>query len=657
MKSKNRVTYLFIQWTVVHILSYPENAEQSPLAAVGGWSSGTLSLFVKHRTVPTYKAPLRDMRFLMNEVLDYPAHYARLANGGEATPDMVEAILEGAASWCEEVLAPLNLSGDQEGCQFNAGEVSTPAGFREAYRQFVEGGWQGLSFPVEYGGQGLPNSLSVFKAEMMGAANWSFSMYPGLSLGCINTLLRYASEAQKSQYLPALISGEWTGTMCLTEPQCGTDLAQIRTRAEPQPNGSYRITGTKMFISAGDHDLAENIVHIVLARLPGAPAGTRGISLFVVPKFLVDADGSAGQRNAVSCGSIEHKMGIRASATAVLNFDAAVGDLIFEPNKGLEAMFTFMNTARIGIALQGIAHAEASFQGALSYARDRRSMRALSGKKEPDSIADALIWHPDVRRMLLTQKAIAEGGRAMIYAAAQTADVMFNAGLEDDRVAQARYDNMLGFYTPILKGFLTEMGLEAANLGMQVFGGHGYIHEHGMEQIARDARIATLYEGTTGIQALDLLGRKVLIGSRGKCVRDFTRIMLRLAGQHLAARGSKGRMARSLTRHAIQWNLLTLRIMWRAARDRDLVGSTSVDYLMYSGYVMMGHFWALQAEQARQRLRSGQGAESADFYGAKIQTAEFYFDRLLPRAEAHRRSALAPTRSLMQMDNGNFAFP
>ncbi|MEF8751818.1 MAG: acyl-CoA dehydrogenase C-terminal domain-containing protein [Candidatus Accumulibacter necessarius] len=607
--------------------------------------------------MPTYKAPLRDMRFLMNEVFDYPAHYARLANGAEATPEMVEAILEAAASWCEEVLAPLNLSGDQEGCHFNAGKVSTPAGFREAYRQFVDGGWQGLSFPVEYGGQGLPTSLSVFKAEMMGAANWSFSMYPGLSLGCINTLLRYASEAQRSQYLPALVSGEWTGTMCLTEPQCGTDLAQIRTRAEPQPDGSYRITGTKMFISAGDHDLAENIVHIVLARLPDAPAGTRGISLFVVPKFLVDADGSAGQRNAVSCGSIEHKMGIRASATAVLNFDAAVGHLIFEPNKGLEAMFTFMNTARIGIALQGIAHAEASFQGALSYARDRRSMRALSGKKEPDSIADALIWHPDVRRMLLTQKAIAEGGRAMIYAAAQTADLMFNAVLEDDRAAQAQYDNMLGFYTPILKGFLTEMGLEAANLGMQVFGGHGYIHEHGMEQIARDARIATLYEGTTGIQALDLLGRKVLIGSRGKCVRDFTRIMLRLAGPHLAARGSKGRMARSLTRHAIQWNLLTLRIMWRAARDRDLVGSTSVDYLMYSGYVMMGHFWALQAEQARQRLRSGQGAESADFYRAKIQTAEFYFDRLLPRAEAHRRSALAPTRSLMQMDNGNFAFP
>ncbi|MGV0952463.1 MAG: acyl-CoA dehydrogenase family protein, partial [Azonexus sp.] len=382
--------------------------------------------------MPTYKAPLRDMRFLINEVLDYPAHYARLSNGGDATPDMVDAILEGAATLCEEVLAPINLSGDQEGCHFNAGEVTTPAGFKEAYRQFVDGGWQGLSFPTEYGGQGLPTSLSLFKTEMMGAANWSFNMYPGLSLGCINTLLRYGTEAQKSLYLPSLVSGEWTGTMCLTEPQCGTDLAQVKTRAELQPDGSYKLTGTKIFISAGEHDLAGNIVHIVLARLPGAPAGTRGISLFVVPKFLVAEDGSAGQRNSVNCGSIEHKMGIRGSATAVLNFDGATGHLIFEPNKGLEAMFTYMNTARLGIAIQGVAHAEASFQGALAYAKDRRSMRALSGKKEPEANADSLIWHADVRRMLLTQKAIAEGGRAMIYAAAQAADLMFNATLEND---------------------------------------------------------------------------------------------------------------------------------------------------------------------------------------------------------------------------------
>jgi hypothetical protein len=491
---------------------------------------------------------------------------------------------------------------------------------------------------------------------MMGAANWSFNMYPGLSLGCINTLLQFGTQAQKSLYLPALIGGRWTGTMCLTEPQCGTDLAQVRTRAEPQSDGSYRITGTKMFISAGEHDLAANIVHIVLARLPGAPAGIRGISLFLVPKFLVNEDGTVGARNAVNCGSIEHKMGIRGSATALLNFDGAQGQLVFEPNRGLEAMFTFMNTSRIGIAIQGVAHAEASFQGALSYAKDRRSMRALTGKKEPDSIADSLIWHADVRRMLLTQKAFAEGGRAMIYAAAQSADLMFNAMLERDSAAHAHYDSLLGFYTPILKGFLTEAGLEAANLGVQVFGGHGYIQEHGMEQIARDARIATLYEGTTGIQALDLLGRKVLQGTRGKCVRDFTRIMMSFAGRDVLMPGSRGRMARSTFRRALEWNVLTLRIMFRASRDRDLVGAASVDYLMYSGYVMMAYFWALQASKARRLLRSGKGAESPEFYRAKIQTAEFYFSRLLPRADVHHANALASTRSLMQMDNGNFAF-
>jgi hypothetical protein len=606
--------------------------------------------------MPTYKAPLRDMRFVMNEVLDYPAHYARLPNGGEATPDTVAAILEGAAALCEEVLGPLNLSGDAEGCRLDHGEVGTPAGFKEAYRQFVDGGWQGLSFPAEYGGQGLPASLSLIKTEMMGAANWSFNMYPGLSLGCINTLLRYGSAAQKASYLPSLVSGEWTGTMCLTEPQCGTDLGQVRTRAEPQADGRYRITGTKMFISAGEHDLTPNIVHIVLARLPGSPPGTRGISLFVVPKFLVGADGSLGERNAVTCASLENKMGIHASPTAVLNFDEAIGELIFEPNRGLEAMFTFMNTARIGTAIQGVAHAEASFQGALAYARERRSMRALSGKKDPEAVADALIWHADVRRMLLTQKAIAEGGRAMIYAAAQTADIVFNATLDNDAAAVEKFDDRLGFYTPIIKGFLTEMGIEAANLGMQVLGGHGYIHEHGMEQIARDARIATLYEGTTGIQALDLLGRKVLVGTRGKCVRDFTRLMLRFARRHLFARGAVGAMARATLRRAIEWNALTLRIMFGARRDRDLVGSASVDYLMYSGYVMMGYFWALQAAKAARFLHDGKGSESPEFYRAKIQTAEFYFARLLPRADAHRTGALAPPRSVMQMRNEDFAF-
>ena len=469
--------------------------------------------------MPNYQAPLRDMRFLMNEVLDFPGHYAQLVNGKDATPDMVEAILSEAAKFCEEVLAPLNASGDAEGCHFDQGEVRTPAGFKDAYAQYIAGGWQGLSHPEEFGGQGLPMSLGLIKSEMMGTANWSFTMYPGLSLGCMNTLMQHGDAALKALYMPRLVSGEWTGTMCLTEPQCGTDLGQVSTRAEPQADGSFRITGTKIFISAGEHDLADNIVHIVLARLPDAPPGTRGISLFLVPKNQVDAQGHVGARNGVSCGALEHKMGIKASATAVLNFDGAQGWMLGQAHRGLEAMFTFMNTARIGTAVQGVAHAELSYQGALAYAKERRSMRALTGKKEPQQKADALIWHADVRRMLLTQKCVAEGGRAMVYFAAQYADHMVNGMLAGDDKAYAHWDDKLGFLTPILKGFLTELGLEASSLGMQVFGGHGYIREHGMEQILRDARISTLYEGTTGIQALDLLGRKVLLLTRGACVR------------------------------------------------------------------------------------------------------------------------------------------
>ncbi len=602
-----------------------------------------------------YKVPLRDMRFLMNEVFDYPAHYQSLPNGEDASPAVVDAILDAAAVYCEEVLAPLNTSGDQEGCHFANGEVSTPRGFKEAYAQFVEGGWQGLSFPAEYGGQALPMSLNLLKSEMMGAANWAFNMYPGLSIGCINTILQFGSDEIKRQYLPKLVAGEWTGTMCLTEPQCGSDLAQVKTLAQPQADGRYLIRGTKIFISSGEHDLTENIVHIVLARLPDAPPGTRGISLFIVPKFLLGSEGGLGLRNAVHCGSIEHKMGIAANATAVLNFEDASAWLIGQPHKGLEAMFTFMNTARIGTAIQGVAHAERSFQGALSYARERRSMRALSGKKEPDQVADALLWHPDVRRMLMTQKAIAEGGRSMIYGAAQLADRMFDAAWSGDKVKHAQFDSELGFYTPILKGFLTEMGLEAANLGVQVYGGHGYIREHGMEQIVRDARIATLYEGTTGIQALDLLGRKVLQGTRGQCIRDFTAKMWSLARPVMFTRGPLGAMGRSLARRALQWNLLTLRLMWKARRDREQVGSASVDYLMYSGYVMMAYFWALQAMRAKALLDSGKGAESSDFYTVKIQTAEFYFQRLLPRADAHARAALADAGALMQIKGDSFS--
>ncbi|MCO8043931.1 acyl-CoA dehydrogenase C-terminal domain-containing protein [Acinetobacter bohemicus] len=605
--------------------------------------------------MPAYKAPLHDIRFLMNEVLDYPAHYQNLSNGEYADADTVDMILEGAADFCENVLSPLNQSGDLEGCHFENGEVKTPKGFKEAYDQFVQGGWQGLSYPEEFGGQNLPMSLNLIKSEMMGTANWSFQMYPGLSIGCINTIMQYGTEAQKNTYLPHLVAGTWAGTMCLTEPQCGTDLGQVKTKAEPKEDGSYAISGTKIFISAGEHDLTENIVHIVLARLPDAPQGTKGISLFIVPKFVPAADSGIGERNPVTCGSIEHKMGIRASATAVLNFDNAVGYLIGEPNKGLHAMFTFMNTARIGTAIQGICHAELSFQGALPYAKERLSMRALSGKKDPEKVADAIIHHADVRRMLLTQKAIAEGGRAMIYHAAQIADNMNDALVRGDQAAFEEQDDHLGFYTPILKGFLTEMGFEAANHGVQVFGGHGYIQEWGMEQIVRDARISTLYEGTTGVQALDLIGRKVLLTSKGKVIRDYTAEILKFCGQHARNKYMR-RFAWDLTKLCAQWNALTVRIMLAARKDRDIVSSASVDFLMFSGYVMMAYFWAQQAAVASAKLTSGDGAETPEFYKAKIKTADFYFERLLPRAQGHAEAMVNPSKTLTTLAAEHFSF-
>ncbi|HKY91960.1 MAG TPA: acyl-CoA dehydrogenase C-terminal domain-containing protein, partial [Nevskiaceae bacterium] len=591
--------------------------------------------------MPAYKAPLRDMRFLLNEVFDYPTHYAGLTNGKDADPDTVASILEECAKLCEEVLAPINLSGDQEGCHLENGEVRTPKGFKDAYEQYVAGGWQGLSHPQEYGGQGLPMSMGLIKSEMMGTANWAFTMYPGLALGAMNTILQYATPEQLKTYMPPLVEGRWLGTMCLTEPQCGTDLGQVKTKAEDRGDGSYALSGTKIFISAGEHDLTENIVHVVLARLPDAPPGTKGISLFIVPKFLANADGSVGERNGVTCSSIEHKMGIHGNATCVLNFDGAIGYLIGQPNKGLEAMFTFMNTARVGTAIQGVAHAEASFQGALTYAKDRRSMRALSGKKEPDKVADAIIHHADVRRMLLTQKAIAEGGRAMIYFAAQYADHMVNGIIENDPKKYKEWDDKLGFFTPILKGFLTEMGLEAANLGMQVYGGHGYIAEHGMEQIARDARIATLYEGTTGIQALDLLGRKVLLGTRGRAVREFTGLLAKYSVDHMRHPKLR-RYATELAKLAAEWNVLTVRIMLMARKDRDAVSSACHHFLMYSGYVTMAYFWALMASVASQKLAQEGGAESPEFYKAKIATAKFYFDHILPRAKGHATSMIKP---------------
>jgi alkylation response protein AidB-like acyl-CoA dehydrogenase len=597
----------------------------------------------------SYKAPIADIKFLIEDVFDYYGHYNKYPEFAEATPDLNDAILQECAKFCENELLPLYQSGDKEGCTFDNGAVITPKGFKEAYNKYVEGGWQSLSHPVEHGGQGLPPSLGLAKQEMMGTANWSWSMYPGLSHGAMNTVQTHGSDEQKELYLTRLTEGTWTGTMCLTEPQCGTDLGQVKTKAEPNDDGTYNITGTKIFISAGEHDLTDNIIHIVLARLPNAPKGTRGISLFIVPKIKTDAQGNLGESNHVTCGSIEDKMGIKASATAVLNFDNAVGELIGPENKGLECMFTFMNAARVGTALQGVCSAELAFQNSLIYAKERLSMRSLTGKKFPDQVADPIIVHPDVRKMLMTQKAISEGGRAMIYYTAKIVDEIEMAKTDAEKSAA---DERLGFITPILKAFLTELGSESANHGLQIFGGHGFIKEWGMEQIVRDARIATLYEGTTGIQALDLLGRKILL-SRGKSLKAFSKEILTFCKDKsmISSNPHKRQMNKfvwSLSKAVANWQQYSLRLAIKAKKDRDIVGSASVDYLMYSGYIVMAYFWAQMVQTSYEKLATD--VENRDFYRAKIKTAEFYFERMLPRTKSLAKTMMADPKTLMQLD-------
>ncbi len=601
-----------------------------------------------------YTPPITDIKFLIEDVFDFYGHYQKHENYSEVNQELVNMVIEECGKFCSNELAPLYQKGDEEGCHWEDGKVTTPKGFKEAYQTYVEGGWQSLSHPVEYGGQGLPQSLGLIKAEMMGTANWSWSMYPGLSMGAMNTLLEHGDEQQKKTYLTRLTEGVWTGTMCLTEAHCGTDLSQVKTRAEPNGDGTYKITGSKIFISAGEHDLTENIIHIVLARLPDAPEGVKGISLFIVPKMKVKEDGSVGEFNQVLCGSIEDKMGIKASSTAVLNFEGSEGYLIDEENKGLQYMFTFMNTARVGTALQGVCAAELAYQKSLPYAKERLSMRSLTGVKYPEKVADPLIVHPDVRKMLLTQKAITEGGRAMVYYTSKIVDDLSQCSDEEER---KRLDDRLGFLTPILKAFLTEMGFESVNQGIQVFGGHGYIKEWGMEQILRDVRIATLYEGTTGIQALDLLGRKVLL-QRGKPLNAFAReILVFCKDKSLISSNPHNRRMHKfvwpLSKAVLNWQQYSIRLALKAKTNRDIVGSASVDYLMYSGYVTMGYFWAMMAQTANEKI--AEKPDNIEFYRAKVRTAEFYYKRIMPRIKSLGQTMMADPNTLMRLDEDSFS--
>ncbi len=592
----------------------------------------------------TYRAPLSDMRFVLFDVLGAEALFSRLGFD-DATRDVVDAVLEEGARFTETVLAPLNRIGDEIGCSYDraTGDVTTPPGFKQAYAQYVEGGWAGLVSPVEFGGQGLPHAAGVPLKEMIDAANLAWGNFPLLSHGATEALLHHGEPWQREAFLKPIVAGRWTGTMCLTEPHCGTDLGLLKTKATPEADGGFSITGTKIFITAGEHDFTDNIVHLVLARLPDAPTGSKGISLFIVPKMRVDREGNVGERNAVRCGALEHKMGIHGSATCVINFDGAQGYLIGGPNKGLAAMFTMMNTARLAVGLQGLGVADRAWQNALRYARERLQMRSLSGTKFPDKPADPIIVHPDVRRMLLTCKALIEGGRLLGYHAASLVDIVGHSGDADER---AQADALLGFVTPIVKACLTEWGVECTYHALQCFGGHGYIAEHGMEQLARDARITTLYEGTTGIQALDLMGRKIMqqqgIGLQA---------MLAMIEEFCAANAGNGAVAEflgPLRAKAAEWQQLTMTIGQRAVADADEVGAAAWDYLFYSGYVALAYWWA------RSVAAADASSHPEAFKESKRETARFYFARILPRTLAHKAAVESGAASLMALDATRF---
>ena len=595
-----------------------------------------------------YKTPLRDVKFVIQELLDCESHYQRLGYQ-DASIEMIDAVLAEGAKLSEQVFSPLNQIGDQQGCTWNNGQVTTPEGFKEAYQQYVEGGWSTLSQSVQYGGQGLPHSLNVTFSEFLVGANHSLAMYPGLSHGASATIEAHGTQAQKDLFLPKLVEGTWTGTMCLTEPHCGTDLGMLRTKAELNEDGSYALTGTKIFISAGDHDLSENIVHIVIARIPGSPAGTKGISLFIVPKFSINDDGSVADRNGVNCGSIEHKMGINGNATCVINFDGAKGYLIGDVNRGLNCMFTFMNAARIGVSNEGVAAAEASFQGALAYAKDRLQMRSLTGPKNVDGPADPIIVHPDVRRMLLTQKTIAEGGRVLVAYLAQLVDIEH---AEKDEAIKQDAATKLAFLTPIAKAFLSELGFEATSHGVQIYGGHGFIKEWGMEQLMRDTKISCIYEGTTGIQALDLLGRKVL-GTQGAIIKPFSDEVTAFCQSSMDT-PEMAQFIQPIIAYSKEWAEIIQAVGKKAMNNPDEIGGASVDFLMYSGYITLAYFWAKSAKVALDKLAAG--TDEVKFYQSKVKTAQFYFDRMLPRAKGHAACIEGGVTSMMAIDSEDFVF-
>ncbi|MCK5880699.1 MAG: acyl-CoA dehydrogenase C-terminal domain-containing protein [Sinobacterium sp.] len=597
--------------------------------------------------MPAYKAPLRDMQFVLDDLLNATEHYADIPGRTPFDDDLRGAVINEAAKLAENVLSPINQSGDAEGCQFEDGKVTVPNGFKEAFQAYGQGGWAGLAASEEVSGQNLPASAGILVNELLGTANWAWNMYTGLTFGAVKCIAEHGNDQQRDLYVRKMVEGEWTGTMCITEAHCGSDVGQAKAKAELQADGSYKITGAKHFITGGEHDMADNIVHLTLARIVGAPEGTAGITLFIVPKFMSDNDGNLGERNPVFAGSIEHKMGIKGSVTCVMNFDGATGFMVGEENSGLQQMFTMMNEARLGTGLQGLCSAELAYQGSLAYAKDRLAMRSLTGVKNPDGPADPIIVHPDVRRMLLTQKAFTEGFRAFLYEISFNGDIILSdASDERKKVAEDR----MAFLTPIAKAFCTELGFESSNLGLQVFGGHGYVHEWGMEQIVRDCRISMVYEGTTGIQALDLIGRKVL-GSGGELLRNYTKEIHKFC-QTLEGNDALAAQVEQLKALNKQWGELTMHIGGKAGESLDEIGAASVDFLMFSGYTAIAYTWLRMAKVAQDKL--AEGTSEAPFYEAKIITSQFYFQRLLPRAQAHLSAAMAGSDSLMTMDVEQF---